>query len=42
MSLEDKKMAVRRAELDDDLETIEEALKSEERVPCEERGACNE
>ena len=25
-----------------DLETLKEALFSEERVPCEERGACNE
>ena len=25
-----------------DLDTIKEALKSEEKVSCEERGACNE
>ena len=28
--------------VDKDLETLEAALKAEEQVPCEERGACNE
>jgi len=28
--------------MSEDLETLEKALEEEERVPCEERGACNE